>query len=414
MSSHSPGTGPSEHDVSLANLPEAVKRTRPHRGERDADAFLRAVVRLGASDLHLKSGHSPRLRIDGTLRKVDEEAQPTEQFERNVLAFLTEHERQQLLQHGSVDFAYELGHDVRFRINVFRQESGLSVAARVVPRDVPSFEELKLPPVVAELVKARQGLVLVAGMTGSGKSTTLAALIEGINRTRYEHVLTIEDPIEFLFASKRALINQREIGLNVKDYRTALRALLREDPDVVLIGEMRDAETVRAALQAADTGHLVLSTVHASNAPQTISRLLSLFPSDEHDTIRQSLVFSLRAVVAQKLVRSLDEPLDDTGPDEAATPGGAPVRGTRRHRVPMVEVLVTTPIVRKLIAEERESELADVIRTGEEGMQNFVQSLVSLHNDGWIDEVTGRLAAPNPDEFNRLLAGIVNPGSRLV
>ncbi len=166
---------------------------------------------MGVSDLHLKSGQSPRLRIDGSLRKVDEQAQPTEQFEKSVLAFLTEHERQQLLQYGSVDFAYQLDHDVRFRIDVFRQESGLSVAARMVPRNVPSFQQLKLPPVVAELANARQGLVLVAGMTGSGKSTTIAALIEEINRTRHEHILTVEDPIEFLF-EKHA--NPRARGRN--------------------------------------------------------------------------------------------------------------------------------------------------------------------------------------------------------
>lgn len=361
------------------------ERTRPRQGVEEADAFLRSVVRLGASDLHLKSGQPPRLRIGGKLRRVDREPAPTAEFEARILGFLTDEQRARLLAVGAVDFAYDLDGEVRFRINVYRQESGISLAARIVPRSIPSFDQLHLPPIVAELAGARRGLILVAGTTGSGKSTTLAAIVQRINETRHEHILTIEDPIEFLFESKNSLVNQREIGINVADFATALRDMLREDPDVVLIGEMRDAETFRAAVQAADTGHLVLSTVHAANPAQAVARLVNMFPLDEQNEIRRSLAFSLRAVVAQQLIPSMAEDVE---------------------RVPALEVLISTPFTRKLIHEAREAELADAVRSGDEGMFCFAESLVSLHKAKLIDEETGCQAAPNPEEFKRLLAGI--------
>ncbi len=363
----------------------SFERTRPHRGSPETDAFLRAVVKMGASDLHLKSGESARLRIGGELRMVAEEPDPTEEFEARVFHFLTEDERRQLIVDGSVDLAYDLDDQTRFRVNVYRQDAGISIAARVVPRSIPSFENLHLPSVVAKIADNRQGLILVSGTTGSGKSTTIAAILEHINHTRNEHIVTIEDPIEFLHTSRKCLINQREIGINVKDFPTALRALLREDPDVVLIGEMRDAETFRSALQAADTGHLVVSTVHAESAAQTVNRLLNMFPEDERPSVRKSLVFSLRAIMAQKLLKS-------TAADV--------------NRVPAVEVLVSTPIVRKLIDDGREMELGDVIRTGDEGMLSYAESLLRLYHDKLIDAETGRHAAPNEEEFKRLLAGI--------
>ena len=363
----------------------SFERTRPHRGSPETDAFLRAVVKMGASDLHLKSGESARLRIGGELRMVAEEPDPTEEFEARVFHFLTEDERRQLIVDGSVDLAYDLDDQTRFRVNVYRQDAGISIAARVVPRSIPSFEDLHLPSVVAKIADNRQGLILVSGTTGSGKSTTIAAILEHINHTRNEHIVTIEDPIEFLHTSRKCLINQREIGINVKDFPTALRALLREDPDVVLIGEMRDAETFRSALQAADTGHLVVSTVHAESAAQTVNRLLNMFPEDEQPSVRKSLVFSLRAIMAQKLLKS-------TAADV--------------NRVPAVEVLVSTPIVRKLIDDGREMELGDVIRTGDEGMLSYAESLLRLYHDKLIDAETGRHAAPNEEEFKRLLAGI--------
>jgi len=366
-------------------LESQIAETRPQRDSKEYDAFLHAVVKSGASDLHLKAGEPPRVRINGVLRKVDREPRPVEEFEAMVLSVLSDEQRRQVLEDGSTDFAYDLDGEVRFRVNVFRQDSGLSVAARLVSRVIPSFEKLHMPPVVEKIAENRQGLVLVSGITGSGKSTTIAAMLEHINATRSDHIVTIEDPIEYLFTQKKCLINQREIGINVKDFATALRALLREDPDVVLIGEMRDTETFRAALQAAGTGHLVFGTVHASTATQTIGRLLDLFPESERNTVRQSLVFNLRAIIAQKLLPSIKE---DVG------------------RVPAVEILINTPIVQKLIGERRDVDLIGIVASGEEGMQSFSECLYNLYNEGLIDKSTARSAAPNPDEFEMRLKGI--------
>ena len=318
--------------------------TRPHRGSPEAEAFLRAAVRLGASDIHLKSGQRTRMRIAGVLRIIQRVPTPAEEFEARLFEFLSPEERHKIITNGSVDFAYELDSGERFRINVYKQESGLSVSARIVPQRIPSFEELHLPPMVARIADFNDGLVLVSGTTGSGKSTTIAAILEHINCTRQAHIITIEDPIEFLHIDKKCLINQREIGANVKDFSTALRAFVREDPDIILVGEMRDAETFRAAMQAADTGHLVFCTIHASVAAQTIERVLNLFAEDERPIVRQSLVYNLRAIICQKLIRS-------------AAPGV--------KRVPAVEILMSTPIVRKLIAENHDSKLGDVVRIQE-------------------------------------------------
>ena len=226
MDNTSPANRANDDQIAVSGnepLADAFARTRPHRGSPETDTFLRAVVKMGASDLHLKSGCAPRLRIDGKLRRIDQVPVPTEKFESRVLALLTEEQRQGLLEGGSVDLAYDLDEGVRFRLNVYRQDSGLSVAARIVPRNIPSIEQLRLPSVLTRIANVEQGLVLVAGVTGSGKSTTLAALLEHINNTRHEHILTIEDPIEYLFTEKKCLINQREIRINVKDFPTAMR-----------------------------------------------------------------------------------------------------------------------------------------------------------------------------------------------
>jgi twitching motility protein PilT len=247
--------------------------------------------------------------------------------------------------------------------------------------------------VVAKLAELERGLVLVSGITGSGKSSTLAALLEHINSTRSEHIVTIEDPIEFLHESKKSLVNQREVGVNVPDFALALRALMREDPDVILVGEMRDPETFRAALQAADTGHLVFGTVHASSAAQTIERVLSLLPEDERAGIRQSLEFNLRGIVSQKLVRSIAKGVE---------------------RVPAVEMLIATPIVQKLIGEGKDFQLSDVIAQNSEGMLSLLESLYQLFSQELIDVETGCHAAPSADEFRLRTQGIKKPTAGIV
>ena len=263
----------------------------------------------------------------------------------------------------------------------------------VIPRKIPSFEELHLAPEVAKLAELEQGLVLVSGITGSGKSSTIAAVLEHINCTRSEHIVTIEDPIEFLYESKKSLINQREVGVNVPDFALGLRALMREDPDVILVGEMRDSETFRAALQAADTGHLVFGSVHASSAAQTIERVLSLLPEEERAAIRQSLVFNLRGIVSQTLVRSSAKGVE---------------------RVPAVEVLVATPVVQKLIREEKDVQLSEVIAQCSEGMVSHLESLFRLFSQGLIDMETGCHAASSPEEFRLRTQGIKKSVSGIV
>ena len=383
------GAPSAEHKSAAATF----EHTRPRQGSPEIDSFLRGVVRLGASDLHLKSGESPRVRVGGELHRVDLEAAPTEEFEARVLSLLSDGQRQRLLEQGSVDFAYQLDRQVRFRINVFRQESGLSLAARVIPRKIPSVEELHLAPEVAKFADLDQGLVLISGVTGSGKSSTIAALLEHINSTRAKHIVTIEDPIEFLYQSKKSLINQREVGLNVPDFGLALRAVVREDPDIILVGEMRDSETFRAALQAADTGHLVFGTVHASTAAQTIERVLSLFTEEERPNIRQSLVFNLRGIVSQMLVSSVAKGIE---------------------RVPAVEVLVVTPIVQKLISEAHDLQLSEVIAECSEGMLSHLESLFRLFSQELIDMDTGRHAASNPEEFRLRTQGIKQTATGIV
>jgi twitching motility protein PilT len=372
-----PHAGPSVSDT--------LAHSRPRAGSPETDAFLRAVIKTGASDLHVRAGGQPRVRIDGVLRRVEREAMPAADFEALILGMLHDAERRLLLEQGSVDVAYDLDADCRFRINIFRQDSGLSVAARLVPRTIPSFDSLRLPPVIRRIAEAQRGLILVAGVTGSGKSTTMAAMLDHINETRAEHILTIEDPIEFLFTEKKCLINQREVRINVPDFPTALRAMVREDPDIVLIGEMRDAETFRAALQAAETGHLVFGTVHAARAAQAIGRILGLFPDEEQGAVRQSLAFNLQAIICQQLLKS---------------------RKAEVRRVPACEVLLATPIVRKLIHDSRDAEIGEVIDTGDAGMIGWTESLYHLCKQGLVDEEAACEMAPNAEALRMRLAGI--------
>ncbi|HUV42143.1 MAG TPA: PilT/PilU family type 4a pilus ATPase [Sedimentisphaerales bacterium] len=348
--------------------------------------FFRAAAKTHASDLHLKVGQPPKLRIQGQLKNTTGEPLTKEKIEEMVFEILTAQQKETFLKVGTFDFAHELSHDERFRINIFRQRGLISFAARRVEANIPPFETLNLPPALEKISESRHGLVLVVGPTGCGKTTTIAAMIDYINRTRYCHIITLEDPIEYLFTDKKAIVAQREIGIDVHDFDEALKYLMRHDPDVVFVGEMRDASTVAAAMRASETGHLVLGTMHSANAAQAVQRLLDLFAKDERDLVRQTLSLTLKAIISQILIPSIKEGVD---------------------RIPAVEILINNPSVKKLIAEGRETELPDVIKSNkQDGMQDFTDNLCELIKNGSVEPKEAYKYAPNVDELKMALKGI--------
>ena len=361
------------------------------RREPDIDKLFRVVMKHEASDLHLKVGLPPMLRHAGVLRQMQMPALSNEDMERLVLPIVTGRLLQMIEETGGVDFAHIVGdEECRFRVNLFRQRGKLSLVARRVNTKIPSFKALHLPPIVEELCKFDQGMIILSGVTGSGKSTTIAAMLEWINEHERVHMVTIEDPIEFLFRDKKAIINQREIGLDVVDWNIALKHVVRQDPDVILVGEMRDRDTFEAAMRAAETGHLVFGTLHASTAPSAISRSLELFPRDMHSSIRQSMAFNLKAIISQKLLPATKEHQQ---------------QGIQR--VPAVEIMIINPTVRKLIQNEEDSKLSDAIRIGRnEGMQDYTESLRFLVEQELIERATAFEVAPNVDALKMALKGI--------
>ena len=347
-----------------------------------------------ATDLHLKVGQPPMLRIETVLRSIKAEPLTGDDLQQIIAGLMTEEREESLRTLGNIDLSHSLTGRDRFRINIFRQRGNVSLSARRVTKDIPTCRDLHLPDSILPLIQADQGLILLSGPTGSGKSTTIASMINEINRTRRCHIITLEDPIEYLYEDDQALINQREIGIDVPDFATALRSMLREDPDVVLIGEMRDPETFEAALQAAETGHLVFGTIHAPSAPQTIGRILDLFSENARHSILQTLSFSLRAIVCQKLLPCIQDDIE---------------------RVPAVEVMRNTPVVRKMIEEGRYNELGDVIRSHEgDEMQSFSESLYQLIQTEMIEPKVAYQVAPNPEELKMRLKGITQSASGII
>ncbi|MEM9083420.1 MAG: PilT/PilU family type 4a pilus ATPase [Planctomycetota bacterium] len=350
--------------------------------------FLQACIKFGASDLIMKTGTVPKIRLRGALKPLDTSAVELEEFVSIADHILSKEQQEDLHKFGSVDFAYDYDEDNRFRVNLFHARGKLSVAARLITSNIKKFEELYLPPVMAEVAMQPQGIVLLAGVTGSGKSTTIASMLDYINERKPVHIVTIEDPIEYIFSDKKATINQREIGIDCLDFKIALRALVRENPDVVLIGEMRDAETFEAALHAAETGHLVFGTIHASSATETFGRIYDLFPPDEREQVRKILAYQMRAIVYQKLLPTLHENI---------------------ARIPATEILINTAPVRKYILEGREGEIRDIIRSKEAeeiGMLDFNACLVNLVETEYIHMRTALDATPNADELRMRLKGI--------
>jgi twitching motility protein PilT len=354
--------------------------------EPGLDKYFRVAVKTLASDLHLKVGQPPKVRVYGELRNTTGEVMTAERIEELVFEILSPEQKEFFVKHGTLDFAYELELEDRFRINIFRQRGAISLAARRVSSTIPPFETLHIPPSVEKIAEGGQGLVLVVGPTGCGKTTTIASMIDHINRTRSCHIVTIEDPIEYLFKDGKSIVSQRAIGIDVDNFEDALRYLMRQDPDVVLVGEMRDAQTVTAAMRAAETGHLVFGTMHSANAPQAVQRLLDLFPPLERDLVRQTLSLTIRAIISQILLPCLKKGID---------------------RIPAIEILIGNSVVRKLISEGREGDLPTVIRSSQnEGMQDFTCSLCDLIKDGSIDPKEAYRYAPNIEELKMALKGI--------
>ncbi len=362
--------------------------------EPELNKFFRAAIKTQANDLHMKVGQPPKLRLYGRLKDTTGKVMTEERMEQFVFEILSPAQKEIFLKHGTLDFAYEIGDEDRFRINIFRQRGMISLAARRVSANIPPFEELHLPKTLETICERAQGLVLVVGPTGCGKTTTIASMINHINNTRSCHIVTIEDPIEYLFKDAKAIVSQREIGIDVEDFEQALRYLMRQDPDVVFVGEMRDAKTVTAGMRAAETGHLVFGTMHSTNASQAIHRLLDLFPQSERDLTRQTLSLALAAVVSQVLLPCIREGID---------------------RMPAVEILLANPSVRKLISDGRENELPNVIRSAQqEGMQDLTDNLCQLVKDGSIDPKDAYRYAPNKDELKMALKGIRTTSSGIL
>jgi twitching motility protein PilT len=365
--------------------PPAVKL--PAGKEPEVNKLFRLVMKHEASDLHLKVGQPPMMRLRGDIRRVDMRPLTQEDMERLLLPHLTARQRRILEEEGGVDFSYVVGNDeCRFRVSLFRQRGRLSLVSRRVNTKIPTFDKLGLPPSIEKLCQFSEGLIILAGVTGSGKTTTIASMLDYLNEREPLHILTIEDPIEFTFVDKKAVINQREIGLDVRDWLKGLKDAVRQDPDVILVGELRDIDTFEAAIAAAETGHLVFGTIHAASAATSVNRILDLFPANKHSAIRQALANNLKAVVAQKLLKSIK-------------PGV--------QRVPTNEIMIASPIVRKLISEGEDGKLPDVIRMSyAEGMVDFNENLRQLVERGDIDKATAIEVSPNPEQFKMLLKGI--------
>jgi twitching motility protein PilT len=346
----------------------------------DLNGLLRHAVELGASDIHLKIGQPPVLRRDGALGPMEGVGAFDETSLAAVLNAVAAHAPDKL-QHfhaaGDLDIAYQDADLPRFRVNAYRQRSATSFAFRVIPKTVPNFEQLNLPPGVRKLAEEHRGLILVTGATGSGKTTTLAAMIDYMNRTRRQHIITIEDPIEILHPDHGCIVNQREVGLDTESFGQALRRALRQDPDVILIGELRDAETAQTALQAAESGHLVMSTLHTIDAAETVGRMIEFFPPEKQEVIRSILAGVLRGVVSQRLLPKIE--------------GG---------RVAAVEVMVMNARIADLIREGRADEITDAVAEGEFfQMQTFTQALIEHVLAGRVDREVAANAATNRHDF---------------
>lgn len=342
------------------------------------DPFFKLMVETSASDLHLSAGNPPLLRVHGDLQRVKYKVLEDEELREMLYEVAPEEVIKKFEEEGEVDFGLEIPGLARFRANYYKQRRGVAAAFRLIPSRIKTVEELGLPVLLNKLALLPRGLVLVTGPTGSGKSTTLAAIIDYANRTRYDHIITIEDPIEFVHESKNCLVNQRELGTHTKSFANALRAALREDPDIILVGEMRDLETISLAIEASLTGHLVFSTLHTISAAKTIDRIIEVFPPAEQAQIRTSLADAIRAVISQTMFKRIDRP----------------------GRIVAVEIMIATPAIRNLIRENKTHQIPSMIQTGRKyGMISLDDCIMDYLQKGWISPEEAFLKAVDKTRF---------------
>ena len=374
-----------------------TKSTFDPEKELEIDKIYRAAIKQEASDIHLQVGRPPIFRVRGGLRELDMKPLGAEQMIKLTFPMMDQRNLDIFHRDGGADFAKVLecdGEPWRFRVNMLTQLGKIGMVARKIERSIPPFEKLYLPPIMEELCKYDQGMVLLAGVTGSGKSTTIASMLDWINRNMNKHILTIEDPIEFIYTSDQCLINQREIGQDVIDFHVAMKHAVREDPDIMLVGEMRDRETFETAIHAAETGHLVFGTIHASSAPGTIQRILDLFPNDMHGAIRASMAMNMKAIVGQKLLKTVVD---------------------RPPRVPITEVMIFNPTIRKLVREDSDEKLHAAIRIGkDDGMMLFNDSLYHFVQEDLVSRAAAFEISPNVEELKMQLKGIDVKGAGIL
>ena len=393
--SHKKGPAPpSPTQLGADNSAEAVAaRLRDNllqeKGELEVDKVFKALVKLEGSDLHLKVGQPPMVRVRGELKPLNRPPIDAEEMVRLLIPMMDQRNLLIFEAEGGADFAHLMHIDGvrwRFRVNMLKSLGNIGLVARRISNFIPDFRGLFLPESIETLCHYDQGMVLLAGVTGSGKSTTIGSMLNYINSIYRKHILTLEDPIEFIFTEDKSLINQREIGQDVVDFSVGMKHAVREDPDIILVGELRDEETFMTAIHAAETGHLVFGTIHASSASTTIGRILDLFPEEMHGAIRSAIAFNMKGIVAQKLLKTIR-------PDVP--------------RVPTCEVMTFSPMIRKLVLEGQDHKLPDAIRIGEaDGMQDFTMSLKQLIDDELIDRPTAFAVAPNKDALKMALKGI--------
>jgi twitching motility protein PilT len=384
-SSSAPAAAPAAASSSPASTPPVVIEP----AGLEIDRLFEAMVKLNGSDLHLKVDKPPYMRVKGSLQPLKYPPIGAEQMKKLCAPIMNERQRGIFDTDGGADFAHTCvvdGVRWRFRINMLTQQGAWGLVARRVNNTIPDFEKLFLPPSIERLCQLDQGMVLLAGVTGSGKSTTIGSMLNYINRNYRKHILTLEDPIEFVFTEDKCLINQREIGNDVRNFEIGMKHAVREDPDIILVGELRDVETFKTAIHAAETGHLVFGTIHAASASSCIGRILDLFPQEEHPSIRSAIAFNMKGIVAQKLLKSIK-------------PGVS--------RVPVVEVMFIDVLIRKYVLEEQDHLIADHIKKSvKDGMQDFTQSLKSLIDLGLIDRHDALEIAPNREALVMALKGI--------